>query len=293
MARMSRSKALVLCGVAYLLALASAVVVGWWTHEVLPTWQVALVADLVATTVIYAFSLALRNSSMYDPYWSVAPIVLALYFVWTPQVEDISQARVIMVLLLVFAWGGRLTYNCIRRWGGLDHEDWRYKDLRRQSGVFFPIVDYLGIHQMPTLLVFAGCMATYAAVSLGNAPLGILDLLGFAVGLAGIAIETLSDEQLYDWLEHRHTPGAIMKEGLWAYSRHPNYFGEVLFWWGLAWMGLGALPGAWWVVIGAASITVLFVTISIPLMEKRSLERRPEYAAHQRQVSAFVPWFPR
>ncbi|MBH24702.1 MAG: hypothetical protein CMH57_09680 [Myxococcales bacterium] len=287
-----RGRALAWCAAAYGLALVAGVGAGWLARD-LPSWQIALVADLAATTVVFGFSAALRNSSMYDPYWSVAPIPIVLYFAWTPQVEGVSPVRVGLVLTLVLLWGGRLTYNCVRRWGGLDHEDWRYQDLRRQTGALFPVVDFLGIHQMPTLLVFMGCMAAYAAVSAGAAPLGALDALGFGVGLGGIAMELVADEQLHDWLTHRHSPGAIMDEGLWRYSRHPNYVGEVLFWWGLALLGWGALPGAWWVPLGAAAITVLFVTISVPLMEKRSLERRPGYAEHQAKVSAFIPWFRR
>lgn len=292
---MTRSKALAVLALTYTAAMGAALGAGWLARD-LPVWQIALIADVVATTVVWAASTAMRNSSLYDPYWSVAPVPIVVYFALTPQTDAINTIRVALVMLLVLAWGGRLTYNCVRRWGGLDHEDWRYRDLRAKSGALFPVVDFFGIHQMPTLLVFAGCMATYTAVSTGDAPLGVWDALGFAVGAVGIAIETVSDEQLHRWLEQKDKnkkPGSIMNQGLWAYSRHPNYFGEIAFWWGLALLGWGAAPGTWWVLLGAALITVLFVTISIPLMEARSLERRPGYAEHQKRVSALVPWFPR
>jgi steroid 5-alpha reductase family enzyme len=106
-------------------------------------------------------------------------------------------------------------------------------------------------------------------------------------------IEATADAQLHRFCQARK-PGEIMSRGLWAYSRHPNYFGEISFWWGLWLFGLAADPGsALWTLAGPAAITALFVFVSVPLIDKRSLARRPGYAEHSKRISAIVPWFPK
>ena len=88
-------------------------------------------------------------------------------------------------------------------------------------------------------------------------------------------------------------PNRILDTGLWAYSRHPNYFGEITFWWGLCIFAYAAAPEAWWAYIGAAAITVMFWFISVPLIETRMLKKRPHYREHQKRISKIIPWFPR
>ena len=105
-------------------------------------------------------------------------------------------------------------------------------------------------------------------------------------------IETVADQQLVAFAKVKR-PGEIIKTGLWKYSRHPNYFGELTFWWGLYLFGLAADPSHLWTVAGPIAMTVMFFGISIPWMDRRSCERRPEYAEHMKRVSGLVPWFPR
>jgi steroid 5-alpha reductase family enzyme len=193
--------------------------------------------------------------------------------------------------VLVSAWGARLTYNFLRGWGGLDHEDWRYVDMRAKTGRAYWLVSFLGIHLFPTLMVFAGCLPIYAALGRGAQSLNLLDGLATLVTLSAIAIETIADAQLRRFrLRTDRTPDEILDSGLWAWSRHPNYLGEMLFWWGLWLFALAAGPGNAWTVIGAAAITLMFHVVSLRLLETRMLERRPAYAAHVRRVPAFVPY---
>ena len=106
-------------------------------------------------------------------------------------------------------------------------------------------------------------------------------------------IELIADLQLHAFIKNRK-PGEFIRTGLWAWSRHPNYFGEVLFWWGLMLFGLAAYPeGWWWLILGALAMTLMFVVVSIPMMDKRSCERRPGYDAFMRQVPMLVPQPPK
>lgn len=248
----------------------------------------AFAADLVATFVIFGFSMAFANSSLYDAYWSVAPPVIALYWASSPDAIVAVPGRQALVLLLVFAWAIRLTWNWARGWPGLHHEDWRYTELRENGVAPYWLVSLTGTHYFPTLQVFLGCLPLYAAVALGTRPLGALDALATLVTAGAIALETIADEQLRAFNRTKQ-PGDICDRGLWAWLRHPNYLGEVLFWWGLWLFAVSAAPAWTWSVIGPLAITAMFIFASVPMLDRRSLARRPGYDAWMKRVPALVP----
>jgi steroid 5-alpha reductase family enzyme len=240
-------------------------------------------ADLVATGVVFAASMAVFNASLYDPYWSVAPAVIVAAWV---AGSDPAGGRGIVVLVLVLIWAVRLTANWALGWRGLAHEDWRYVQIRRDTAGRLPwwLVNLTGIQLMPTLVVFAGLLPVWPAVTVA-APLNPMDLVAAAVTLGAITLEAVADHQIQYF---RKNPG-IANGGLWRCSRHPNYLGEILFWWGLWLFALAAAPRWWWTVLGPLAMVVLFVFVSVPLMDRRSLSRRPGYAEHMRRVPALLP----
>ena len=273
--------------VGFVVGSSSALSVGW-EHPI----AVAFAADVAATIAVFAFSVAFGNSSFYDAYWSVAPIPIAFYWA-LGAAADVSHLRQAIVIALVCLWGARLTYNWARGWGGLGHEDWRYVDLRRQTGTAYWLVSFVGLHMMPTLQVFLGCLSLYPAIAVGTRPFGVLDGLGVLVTGGAIWIEARADKELLRFRRSKPPAEAILDRGLWAYSRHPNYFGEMSFWWGLYLFGLAADPSYWWTIVGPVAITLLFRFASLPLIETRMLQRRPGFAAHQQRVSMVVPWSPK
>lgn len=286
------ARSAVICGLVYLVAGAAALLVGWalWpAHPLL----VAAAADVAATVIVFGFSVALDNSSLYDPYWSVGPIALAGFWLLVPGAAEADLARQALVFGLVALWGLRLTWNWARGWQGLSHEDWRYVDLRNKHGRAYWPVSFLGIHLMPTVLVFLGCVSLYPALAVSSRAIGPLDVLGALVTLAAVAIEAAADAQLHAFRKAKPEQGAVLASGLWAFSRHPNYFGEILFWWGLWLFALAADPGWWPAVVGPLAITLLFVFVSIPMIERRMLARRPAFAERRARVSMLVPWPPR
>lgn len=285
-----KASALGLVAVAYAACLSAGAAVLYGLYLPAP-WD-ALAADLVATVVIFGFSHAYRNSSFYDAYWSVIPPLLAVYW-FTTRAADIDLTRAALVIALVWYWGIRLTANWATFWSGLGHEDWRYPIVRARAGKFAGLADFGGIHLFPTLQVFLGCLPIYAVMTRGHAPLGALDLLAVIVTFGAVTIEMIADLQLHGFIA-RKQPGSFIRSGLWAWSRHPNYFGETSFWWGLMLFGLAAAPDQWWwIAPGALAMTAMFVFVSIPFMDERSLERRPAYAEHMRKVSALIPLPPR
>lgn len=272
---------------------AAATVIGLGETGALPAthpdlWA-ALGADVAATLAVFGFSMGTRNHSMYDPYWSVAPPVLLLF--WALAGPGLG-ARGLLWFGLVSVWAIRLTWNFYRGWEGIHRQDWRYDQLRSQTGAFFPLVSLGGIHMLPTVLVFAGCLPLFALVN-HDAPLAPLEFVALALGVVFVAIELIADEQLHAFVTGDRAPGEIMERGLWRYSRHPNYLGEMGFWWSLALGAWAAGAASWWTWLGAVAITMLFLLVSIPLLDRRSLERRPGYAQHIKRVSSLIPWFRR
>jgi steroid 5-alpha reductase family enzyme len=287
----TRTRSFTLVGVAYLVALVAGLAVLYLLPATAPVWRL-LAADVVATVAVFACSMAVRNSSLYDPYWSVAPPFFVLF--WAANAAPGSVAlRQVVVAMLVFAWGARLTMNWARGWQGLSHQDWRYENLYTQSPLPNWGTSLLGIHLFPTIQVFLGALALIPAVATGSHAVGALDLVAGVVTAGAIVIETVADEQLHAF-NRTKAAGDILATGLWKYSRHPNYFGELGFWCGLWLFGVAAAPGAWWwTLLGPVAMTLMFVFASIPMLDQRSIERRAGYAEHMRRVSAVVPWFPR
>lgn len=280
----ARRRGLVWTAAAYLLALAAALAVN---HAVAlaPVWQAAL-GTAVATVVVFGFSFWLDNTSLYDPYWSVAPVAIAAS--WLATAES-PGPRAWLLMGIVSLWGVRLTANWVRRWRGLGDEDWRYAGFRSGGRVAYWAVSFAGLHFFPSVLTFLGTLPVYAAVANPARPLGALDVIGALVALAGTLLEAVADGQLHRFLAtDRSARAPFLATGLWAHSRHPNYLGELMLWWGLCLSGLAALPGAPWVASGAVAITALFTTYSARAMDRRML-RHEGFAAHMAAVPALIP----
>ena len=288
----SMPRAFSLCALAYVVALCVAVIIVYALGDRHPV-LIVFTADIAATLVIYTFARMFRNASFYDAYWSVAPLVIALYYTLVASSGDVVSIRQVLVVTLVFIWGIRLTLNWARQWRGLGHEDWRYANFRSKSKGWFWIVELMGIEMMPTTIVFLGCLSLYPALATGTNPFGVLDWIAIVVTAGAIILETTADEQLRKFVKANPRPGKIMSTGLWSYSRHPNYLGEIMLWWGLFLFALSADLSYWWVVVGPVAMTLLFIFISIPMMDKRNLERKPGYEEHMKKVPALFPWFPK
>lgn len=287
----SKGTSLAIVTIAYVVAVAVGLAWLVWGPTTDRLWLDTLIADLLATLVIFAFSRAYRNSSFYDAYWSVIPPLLLLYW-WWESAPYIDALRCALVTVVVMLWAIRLTGNWIRGFPGLHHEDWRYPMFRERAGRFEFVADLVAIHVIPTLQVFLGMVPVYVAVTRPNTGLVWLAWIATAIGVAAVVLEYVADQQMYDFAKTR-TPGEAMARGLWGWSRHPNYFGEFSFWLSLGLFGVATSPADWWwLLAGAALMLALFLGASIPMMEERSLARRPEYQHVIDRVSKFVPWPP-
>lgn len=269
--------------VTYALAFLVAFLVGTFFRTLHPL-LVVLFSDIAATIVVYIISSIYNNTSIYDPYWSVAPVFIAFYYILFSPYSG-NFIRRILVLTLTAIWATRLTWHWARGWEGLKDEDWRYTLYRKEHKKIFWVINLFGLQLMPTIAVYLASLSLYPALFIKGTPFNLLDITGIIVTATAIIIEAVADNQLQEFIQQRESKEKIMKQGLWHYSRHPNYFGEILFWFGLYFFALATDIHFWWTIIGPIFILLLFYFISIPLMDQRNLSRRPEYEEHMQKVS--------
>ena len=246
---------------------------------------ITFAADVTATLTVWGTGLIFKNSSVYDPYWSVAPAVIAPFWIILKKTE--LSTAVILMLTVLIVWAARLTLNWALRWNGLKHEDWRYLMLKEKSPRTWFLTNLVGINLLPTAIVFLVLIPVYYSIGF-TGRINYLIIIGFIMSAAAVIIQTISDAQM-DIFRKRGSGNIDI--GLWRHSRHPNYFGEVMFWWGLWIMQMGINAQKWITMAGPVVMTLLFVFISIPMMEKHVIESKPDYLMYKKQVSMLMPWF--
>lgn len=246
---------------------------------------------LVYMTAWFLLAMIVRRNDIVDVAWGLGFIVIAAWLLLRPDAPH--PVRLYVACALVFVWGARLAWHIGRR--NLQPgktEDARYAGWRQSWGRWFVPRSFFQIFTLQGLFMLLIATPLLAIGSAEGPALGVLDFLGVAVWLAGFAFESVGDGQLKRFLSNPANRGEVMDQGLWRYTRHPNYFGEATMWWGLAIMAL-AVAGGWIGVIGPVTITWLLTKVSgIPLVE-RAHDGDPKWEAYRRQTSAFIPLPPR
>ena len=252
-------------------------------------WLEIISAHLIATFVIFFFSLIYKNSSLIDPFWSVMPFFIFLYLVFNVQVEESLTSRSILIGIPITYYAMRLTWNWAKGWEGLNDEDFRYVNLYAIFGNFKWFINLFGIHLFPTFIVNACLFPLYYAISINSEPLNFIDWFFCIFTIFAVILEHVSDEQMHKFRANQENMSKTMKSGLWKYSRHPNYLGEILFWFGIFGFSLSQSFENWWLIIFPLSMLLLFVLSSIPMMDNRSLGRREDYFEYMQKTPSLLP----
>ncbi|MBN2853115.1 MAG: DUF1295 domain-containing protein [Clostridia bacterium] len=238
-----------------------------------------LLCTAAATMIVWFFGIIFKNSSVYDPYWSVQPMVIvSMWFIIRGTPFLLTD---ILVLLAIFVWGIRLTWNWAVTFKGLQYQDWRYSMIKENNLKMWFFSNLFGINMMPTLLVYAGIVPVYYII-FNPSEFSVLFLFGFIVSIMAPVISFISDQQLRSFRKENHD--TYIFTGLWKFSRHPNYLGEITFWWGVFLMQMGLIGRPVITIAGPLMITLLFIFISIPMMEKHMMRKHPEYLDYQKNV---------
>lgn len=245
-------------------------------------WINLLIADIIATVITFIFSLIFANASVYDPYWSVQPIVIVVAFAINSQKMGWGQ---ILCLIAICVWGIRLTANWAYTFHGLKHQDWRYTMLREKTKKLYPLVNFLGIHLVPTLIVYA-CTLPAVFFFVNSISANVFSGIFFALSICAVILQGTADFQMHKF--RKSGQGGFIRVGLWKYSRHPNYLGEILMWWGIALAYICAVPEQWYLCAGALANTLLFLFVSIPMADKRQ-SRKPDFEEYKSQTRMLFP----
>ena len=250
-------------------------------------WLLALAGVLLVALMAWTISLAKRDVGIVDSLWSLMILLTLLIYLATAESTG-PRAGLLTVLLTV--WALRLSIHIAVRNHGRP-EDHRYQAIRANNQPYFELKSLYIVFLFQGLLAWVICLPVVAAVS-GETPPGPLDVLAVCLWLAGLFFEAVGDFQLARFRRTRNTSTQVLDSGLWRYTRHPNYFGEALIWWGFYLAALSA--GAWWTFFAPLLMTVLLIRVSgVALLEKDIAQRRPAYREYISRTNAFLPGRPR
>ncbi len=243
----------------------------------------AFAAVLVFAGLGWLLSLRLKDVSIVDSMWSLMFLLSAVSY--TLALEE-TGPRTLLVLSLLAIWAIRLSaYITWRNWG--HGEDFRYQEIRADNQPGFEFKSLYMVFGLQGLLAFVISMPLLVAIQ-SDAPLGLLDAVGALLWLVGLVFEAGGDWQLARFRVNPDNRGKVLDSGLWALTRHPNYFGDFCIWWGFFLLGLAA--GGWWTFISPLLMSGLLLKVSgVALLEKDIGNRRPEYARYVRETNAFFP----
>ena len=248
------------------------------------SYQVALfLADVLATVLVFIFSLIFKNASVYDPYWSVQPpVILGIALAKVSGTGANGGAGLLCGLLFaaVLFWALRLTANWIYNFESFEYQDWRYVMLKEKSGRLYPLVNFFGIHLFPTFVVYLCVLPAVTAIAEGAAfrPACLIFII---LSFLAAVFQGIADVQMHRF--RASGEGGFIRTGLWKRGRHPNYACEILMWWGIGLASVLALGGQWWLLTGALVNTLMFLFISIPMADKRQ-SRKPGFAEYKKET---------
>ena len=230
-----------------------------------------LLADVIATVIVWASGVILRTASAYDPYWSLQTLAIYLCLLFKYQNWHVGT---ILLLVAIALYSLRLTMNFILGFHSLKYVDWRYKMLKEKTGKFYQVVNLLGICMFPTLVVYAATLPVIAYASITT--FSMLDVIGLSIIVLGVLLELIADIQMKKFVKTRTDRSQVLDKGLWKYSRHPNYLGEIAIWFGVALTLIISHFNYWYFIAGAVVNLLMFLFISIPMEEKAKARKEKQ-----------------
>lgn len=240
----------------------------------------------IYATLWFLISLIVRRNDIADVAWGLGYIVLIAFFILTGPVSPLAK----LVYLVVTFWGLRLAFHIGSRLIGKS-EDFRYRQWREEWGSTFYWRSYLQVYLLQGFLLVIIGMPLLVLAHADALAISTITWIGLVCWICGFFIQTVADRQLAHFVRNRQSKNEILDTGLWKYSRHPNYFGEIVMWWSIFVMTI-PVPGSWIGAIGPLVITFLLVCVSgVPLLEKRYADHAG-YQAYKARTSALIPWWP-
>jgi steroid 5-alpha reductase family enzyme len=256
--------------------------------ELVNTLIVAAVTVFMYMTAVFLLALWQKDNSIADVAWGPGFILVTFS---TLILCGSFSLRQLVPCGLVLIWGLRLSIRIYRRNRGKG-EDARYRKWREEWGKSFIIRSYFQVFLLQGGVLLLNITPVLFINTYASGTPGLLDLLGVLVWIVGFGFESVADWQLDRFIKNKDNRGKIMDLGLWRYSRHPNYFGEVTMWWGIYILAL-SVPSGWASIIGPLTISYIILFVSGVPMTERFMQDNPAFSDYKRRTSAFIPWVPR
>lgn len=250
--------------------------------------NVALVI-LAYFSIIFIAAQIMKNNSIVDSFWGPGFLVVAVYTFLTSENRGL---KAILVTMLVAVWALRLfTHITLRNWN--KPEDYRYINMRKKWGNKFPMLKaYVYVFIFQGIMLFIISLSITTANTAINQNIGLLGLIGVVIWVIGFYFESVGDKQLKEFKSRPENKGKIMTEGLWSYTRHPNYFGEATMWWGIFFITVDSISQIW-IIASPVLITYLLIFVSgVPLLENK-YKNRSDFIEYANKTNKFFPWFPK
>lgn len=247
-----------------------------------------LISDIFATLIVFIFSLTFENASVYDPYWSVQPLVILTFYAISRGIDIFG----LLLLITIGLWGIRLTANWAYTFENLTSQDWRYTMLHEKTGKLYPLINLIGIHLVPTIIVYL-CVLPAVVVIYEWIPFCKVSIIFLLFSILATTIQLIADIQMQSFRKEKKNgtisgeQAIFIRKGLWKHGRHPNYFGEILMWWGIGLACVFAMPQNWYLLAGATANTILFFCVSIPLADGKQ-SKKPGFAEYKKQTRILI-----
>ncbi len=257
-----------------------------------PLFETLLTTGIVtssALVLLWLVATSRRDVSIVDVYWGTGFAIIAWIAI---GLNRPVLLRPLLLATLTTVWAARLSVHLWRRKRG-SSEDHRYAAMRQHHGRRFWWISFFTVFVLQAaILWFVSLPLQVAAVYGSSAPLGMLDVLGVVIWIIGFVFEAVGDRQLARFQANARNERRVLDQGLWRYTRHPNYFGDFCVWWGL--YAIAAAGGAGWTVASPLLMSLLLMKVSgVTLLEQTITGRRPDYAAYQARTNAFFPGRPK
>jgi steroid 5-alpha reductase family enzyme len=252
-------------------------------------WLTTALIVLILMTLLWLYSLKIKNSSIVDIFWGTGFVIVHWVAAWINSTE--MSTRLTLLGVIVTIWGLRLSAHIYQRNHG-QPEDFRYAAWRKEAGAAWWWRSLFKVFILQGVLMWIIAAPLIAALTIPSAPLNAFDLICAGVWLVGFIFEAGGDWQLKRFKSDPANKGKLLTTGLWMFTRHPNYFGDAMQWWGFYILSISS--GGWWTVFSPIIVTFLLMKVSgVVMLEKTLVKTKPGYEDYIARTSAFFPWPPK